>query len=68
MFLAKSNALKSGLKMIKSAVTDENSEHYQKTIALPYGIGCGLAGGSWDVVYKIIDETFDDYNVTLYKL
>lgn len=37
------------------------------TIALPYGIGCGLAGGDWNKVYKIIQEVFSDYGVTLYK-
>jgi O-acetyl-ADP-ribose deacetylase (regulator of RNase III) len=26
------------------------------TIALPYGIGCGLAGGNWEIAKKIIDE------------
>lgn len=25
-------------------------------IYVPYGIGCGLAGGDWNVVSKIIDE------------
>lgn len=40
---------------------------YDKSIALPYGIGCGLAGGDWDIVYEIIEKVFDD-NVTLYKL
>lgn len=39
-----------------------------KSIALPYGIGCGLAGGDWSIVYKIIDEVFNGYEVTLYRL
>lgn len=38
------------------------------SIALPYNIGCGLANGDWEVVYKMIDEVFEDYKVTLYKL
>lgn len=38
-----------------------------KSVALPYGIGCGLAGGDWDIVYKIIEDVFSDYEVTLYK-
>lgn len=40
------------------------------TVAIPYGIGCGLAGGSWDIVSKIINETFGDYqlDVKLYQL
>lgn len=26
------------------------------TIAFPYGIGCGLAGGSWSIIEKMIEE------------
>ena len=37
------------------------------SIAIPYGIGCGIANGDWNRVYKIIEKVFDDYNVTLYK-
>lgn len=29
-----------------------------KTIAIPYGIGCGLAGGDWNTVFGIITKTF----------
>lgn len=28
------------------------------TIAIPYGIGCGLGGANWDDVYKIIEKVF----------
>lgn len=32
------------------------------TLAIPYGIGCGLAGGDWDgVVYPMIQEVFKNY-------
>lgn len=37
------------------------------TVALPFGIGCGLAGGNWDTVEKIIDNTFEHRGVTLYR-
>lgn len=55
-------ALRNGLKKLE--IIARNND---KTVALPYGIGCGLAGGDWDIVYKIIDEVFKDYEVTLYK-
>jgi hypothetical protein len=32
------------------------------TVGFPYKIGCGLAGGDWNVVYKIIEEVFVDYD------
>lgn len=38
-----------------------------KRIALPFGIGCGIASGNWDRVYAIIEEAFKDFDVTLYK-
>lgn len=34
-----------------------------KTLAIPYKIGCGLAGGDWNIVYNIIDTTF--YNLSI---
>lgn len=40
----------------------------KRTIALPYGLGCGLAGGEWHVVEKIITNVFADYGVSLYQL
>lgn len=56
-------ALKWGLELIKtSAITNRRS------IALPYGIGCGLAGGNWNDVNKMIESIFEDYEVTIYKL
>lgn len=39
-----------------------------KSVAIPYGIGCGIANGDWEIVYKIIEEVFSDYDVTLYRL
>lgn len=31
------------------------------TIALPYRMGCGLAGGDWSIVSEIIVEVFENY-------
>ena len=49
------------------------AEYAQKnnyTIAMPYGIGCGLANGDWNKVTEIIESVFSKYNqqVTLYQL
>jgi O-acetyl-ADP-ribose deacetylase (regulator of RNase III) len=32
------------------------SERTGKQIFIPHGMSCGLAGGDWNVVYKIIEE------------
>ena len=44
------------------------AENNNLSIAIPYGIGCGIANGDWNEVYKIIEKVFEDYSVTLYKL
>lgn len=40
------------------------------TIGFPYKIGCGLAGGDWEVVSKIVEEEFagDEWRVELWRL
>lgn len=39
-----------------------------KKIALPYKIGCGLGGGDWNIVTKIIEDELVDCEVLLYSL
>ena len=34
---------------------------------LPYGIGCGLAGGDWETVYALITTAFHASSVTLFR-
>lgn len=38
------------------------------SVAIPYGIGCGIANGDWNIVSKIIENVFSDYGITIYKL
>lgn len=40
------------------------------TIRLPYGLGCGLAGGDWDTVLAIINDAAKAWNlnVEIWKL
>lgn len=56
-------AMKIALKEVKQYAKD-----IKLSIAIPYGIGCGIANGNWDKVYKIIEQVFSDYKVILYKL
>lgn len=39
-----------------------------KTIAFPYGFGCGLANGNWDTVQQLIAECFPDRTVYICKI
>ena len=34
-----------------------------KTVVMPHGIGCGLAGGSWPIVYAMIQEVFENTGI-----
>lgn len=38
------------------------------TIALPYMMSCGLAGGDWNIVSKMVEDTFEVFNVEVWKL
>ena len=41
------------------------------SIAIPFGIGCGLGGGSWSIVEEMIEDLLEDYphlKVSIYKL
>ena len=37
------------------------------SVALPYGLSCGIAGGNWSEVYQIIEQAFEGVEVTIYK-
>ena len=40
----------------------------EERIAFPYKYGCGLGGGNWSVVRKMIEETFSDREVEIWRL
>lgn len=47
-------ALKKCLKTVSSCLD------WGQTVAFPYLMGCHRGGGSWDIVYKMIEEVFTD--------
>lgn len=55
-------SLKRGLNTVR-----ERAESEGLSVAIPHRIGCGLAGGNWNIVYKMIASAFDNYDVTLYE-
>lgn len=58
------NALRNGLMNIRTF-----AEFDGLPVAIPYGIGAGLAGGDWGKIERIIEQVFDDclVDVTFYK-
>lgn len=55
------------LKSLKSVVNTDYSKYKGCSIAIPYGIGCGLAGGDWKIVKQMIDDILGECDVTIYK-
>ena len=60
-------------KELESALEDlkfQMEESGLKSLALPYKISCGLAGGDWEIVSEILENCFENsgIDVTLYKL
>ena len=47
---------------------DQLAEYAPSSVAMPYMIGCGLAGGDWDNYLELIGKFDDIVPVTLYKL
>lgn len=37
---------------------------YDLPVYIPYGFGCGLGGGNWDIVKGILEQIFKDSNIT----
>ncbi|WP_139991842.1 macro domain-containing protein [Paenibacillus paridis] len=69
-YFGKSSQLYTDYDALRKALTTlkQRAAEAQLSVALPYNIGCGLANGDWNVVSNIIEEVFEDYEVTLYQL
>lgn len=52
---------------LKLCLVQVNIRFKSKRIAVPYKMSCGLAGGDWNVVSKLIEDTLTDCKVTYYK-
>ncbi|WP_144483217.1 macro domain-containing protein [Bacillus pumilus] len=61
------DALRSCFQQLKDTVTQSPGEKTQTSIAIPYGIGCGLAGGDWTIVEGMIEEVLGGCEVTVYR-
>ena len=56
------NALKACLNnMVESLKVPSKITRF--TVAFPYLMSCCRGGGDWDVVYKMIEETFENTNI-----
>lgn len=56
---------------LSKCLTDLSMIAYGESVAIPYKIGCGLAGGDWNIVYDIIKKIYgtnDKVTLEIWKL
>lgn len=44
---------------------DEATTEQERTIAIPWRMGCGRGGGNWEIVMTMIEQAFKDYDGTI---
>lgn len=59
------DSLTEGLEFYRAVACDCNYT-VQIPIAIPYGIGCGLAGGDWNKIKNILEEIEQEENVLFF--
>ena len=52
---------------LKKCFKQINTIFKNKRVALPYKFGCGLAGGDWSVVERLIEENLNDCKIEIWK-
>jgi len=64
------DALDKCIQRVYEIATGKDNPTYTYDIGIPYGMGCGLAGGDWNIVSRIIEKYFKDSDVdcVIYKL
>lgn len=50
---------------LAAAIFGAMKEHPNATFRIPYGLGCGLAGGNWVTVLNLIEEAANAWNVNV---
>lgn len=52
---------------LRTCLETVRANNYKDSIAIPYMMACHRGGGDWDKVYQMIEEIFEDCDVTLYR-
>lgn len=62
--------LQTDYKALEESLTKlkDYAQERDLSVGLPYMIGCGLAGGDWNIVRGIIENVFNNYPVTICRL
>lgn len=59
-------ALESAVRMMLDELKQLGNMFYQLKIGVPYGMGCGLAGGDWNVVSGTLQSIAEEYGIKIY--
>lgn len=59
------NGLQKCLDTVKEYATFEYD--VKPVIAFPYLMSCRRGGGDWNIVYKMIEDTFNDFDVEIWR-
>jgi O-acetyl-ADP-ribose deacetylase (regulator of RNase III) len=64
------NALYDALEGMKNYLVDNDEDLPVPNIGFPYLMGCGLGGGDWRIVERLIEVAFHNYegDIVIYKL
>ena len=55
-------------KVIELEMLRNSKDVVSRNIYIPKYLGAGLGGGSWDIIYKIIESRLKDFNVFICEL
>lgn len=60
------DALTSSLRAALLGLRELEAKGFPIKFGLPYGMGCNLAGGKWEIVHQIITNLSDEFNRDIY--
>lgn len=63
-FTTNYQALKEALEKVNEYMKKNNL----KSVGIPYGYGCGIASGDWNIVSKIFEQVLGKYDLRIYKI
>lgn len=52
---------------LKKCLIEVNKQFAGHSVAIPYRMACHRGGGDWSIVFRMIEETLVDCDVTLYE-
>lgn len=54
-------ALYSALEAMASTLSEYDGDHPAPVVGFPFLMGCGLGGGNWNIVERLIEVAFESY-------